>query len=55
MAIWLWIVNPLHERRITVSSGLADVFRCMSLLWLQRNPLLIDWMAQREVVTAFKE
>ncbi len=27
--------------------------RCMSLLWFQRNPLPTDWMAQREVVTAF--
>lgn len=27
--------------------------RCMSLLWFQRNPLPIDWVAQREVVVAF--
>ena len=27
--------------------------RCMSLLWFQRNPLPTDWVAQREVVTAF--
>ena len=27
--------------------------RCMSLLWLQRNPLPTDWLAQRDVVTAF--
>ena len=26
--------------------------RCMSLPWLQRNPLTADWVAQREVVTA---
>lgn len=26
---------------------------CMSLLWFQRNPLPTDWVAQREVVTAF--
>ena len=24
--------------------------RCMSLLWFQRNPLPVDWAAQREVV-----
>jgi len=27
--------------------------RCMSLLWFQRNPLPTDWVAQREVATAF--
>ena len=27
--------------------------RCMSLLWFQRNPLPTNWVAQREVVTAF--
>ena len=27
--------------------------RCMILLWFQRNPLPTDWVAQREVVTAF--
>ncbi len=27
--------------------------RCMSLIWFQRNPLPIDWVAQREVVVAF--
>ena len=27
--------------------------RCMSLLWFQRHPLLIDWVAQREVLTKF--
>ena len=27
--------------------------RCMSLLWFQRNPLPTDWVAQREVITAF--
>lgn len=27
--------------------------RYMSLLWFQRNPLSTDWMAQREVGTAF--
>jgi len=27
--------------------------RCMSLLWFQRNPLPTDWVAQREVMTAF--
>jgi len=27
--------------------------RCMSLLWLQRNPLPTEWMAQREVVARF--
>ena len=27
--------------------------KCMSLLWLQRNPLPTDWVAQREVVAAF--
>ena len=27
--------------------------KCMSLLWFQRNPLPTDWVAQREVVTAF--
>lgn len=27
--------------------------RCMSLLWLQRNPLPIDWAAQREMVARF--
>lgn len=29
--------------------------RCMSLLWFQRNPLPIDWMAQRNVVAAFDD
>ena len=27
--------------------------KCMSLLWFQRNPLPTDWVAQREVMTAF--
>lgn len=27
--------------------------RCISLLWFQRNPLPVDWVAQREVVAAF--
>ena len=27
--------------------------RCMSLLWFQRNPLPVDWVAQREVVARF--
>ena len=27
--------------------------RCMSLLWLQRNPLPTDWLAQREVIATF--
>lgn len=27
--------------------------RCMSLLWFQRNPLPIDWVAQRAVVAGF--
>ncbi|MGB9578207.1 MAG: hypothetical protein ACPL3S_02935 [Halothiobacillaceae bacterium] len=27
--------------------------KCMSLLWFLRNPLPTDWVAQREVVTAF--
>lgn len=27
--------------------------RCMSLLWLQRNPLPTVWVAQREVVAGF--
>jgi hypothetical protein len=27
--------------------------RCMSLLWFQRNPLPVGWVAQREVVAAF--
>ena len=27
--------------------------RCMSLLWLQRNPLPTEWAAQREVIAAF--
>ncbi|MDR1423365.1 MAG: site-specific recombinase resolvase [Azoarcus sp.] len=27
--------------------------RCMSLLWFQRNPLPVDWTAQREVVVRF--
>ena len=27
--------------------------RCMSLLWVQRNPLATDWVAQREVVAGF--
>jgi len=25
----------------------------MSLLWLQRNPLPLDWIEQREVVARF--
>ena len=27
--------------------------RCMSLLWFQRNPLPVDWTAQRAVVARF--
>lgn len=27
--------------------------RCMSLLWFQRHPLPIDWLAQRELVAGF--
>lgn len=27
--------------------------RCMSLIWFQRNPLPLDWIAQRRVVEAF--
>jgi hypothetical protein len=27
--------------------------KCMSLLWFQRNPLPIDWVAQRQVVAGF--
>ena len=27
--------------------------RCMSLIWFQRNPLPLDWIAQRQVVDAF--
>ena len=27
--------------------------RCMSLLWFQRNPLPVDWAAQRAVMAAF--
>jgi hypothetical protein len=27
--------------------------RCMSLLWLQRNPLLVDRLAPRELVARF--
>lgn len=27
--------------------------RCMSLLWFQRNPLPVDWLAQRELVARF--
>ncbi|MCW5235671.1 hypothetical protein [Verminephrobacter eiseniae] len=27
--------------------------RCMSLPWFQRNPLPVDWAAQREVVARF--
>ncbi|WP_448506093.1 hypothetical protein [Immundisolibacter sp.] len=27
--------------------------RCMSLIWFQRNPLPLDWIAQRRVVEGF--
>lgn len=27
--------------------------RCMSLLWFQRNPLPVDWQAQRELIAQF--
>jgi len=27
--------------------------RCMSLLWFQRHPLPVDWLAQRELVAGF--
>lgn len=27
--------------------------RCMSLVWFQRHPLPIDWLAQRELVAGF--
>jgi hypothetical protein len=27
--------------------------RCMSLIWFQRNPLPLDWIAQRRVVDEF--
>jgi DNA invertase Pin-like site-specific DNA recombinase len=36
-----------------IQMGQGQQLRCMSLLWFQRNPLPTDWMAQREVVTAF--
>ena len=27
--------------------------RCMSLLWIQRNPLPTEWASKREVIAAF--
>lgn len=29
--------------------------RRMSLIWFQRNPLPVDWAAQREIVRRFEE
>lgn len=31
----------------------AEQPRCMSLIWFQRNPLPLDWTAQRRVVEGF--
>ncbi|TXD13866.1 hypothetical protein FUT63_11480 [Extensimonas vulgaris] len=27
--------------------------RCMGLLWFQRNPLSMDWVAQRQLLVGF--
>jgi hypothetical protein len=27
--------------------------KCMNLIWFQRHPLPVDWVAQREVIAAF--
>lgn len=27
--------------------------KCLSLIWFQRNPLPVDWFAQREIIAAF--
>ena len=51
-------VNELLRLRLLEPAIIQSILagqqpRCMSLLWFQRNPLPTDWMAQREVVTAF--
>ncbi|MCG3170432.1 MAG: hypothetical protein CALGDGBN_01982 [Pseudomonadales bacterium] len=43
----------LLEPRIVQAIYAGQQPRCMSLLWFQRNPLPMDWFAQREVVERF--
>ena len=43
----------LLEPDIVKAIYAAQQPRCMSLLWFQRNPLPVDWTAQRAVVARF--
>jgi hypothetical protein len=45
----LTLLDPAIVQRILA----GQQPRCMSLLWFQRNPLPLDWMAQRAVVARF--
>jgi len=45
----LTLLEPAINQNILAGQQL----KCMSLLWLQRNPLPTDWVAQREVVVGF--
>ena len=51
-------VNELLRLTLLEPAILQDVVagrqpRCMSLLWFQRNPLPVDWLAQRDIVARF--
>jgi hypothetical protein len=45
----------LKSNLYLLAEKLTQQPRCLSLLWFQRNPISIDWVAQREVVAAFDE
>ena len=38
---------------LQIAPRCSDLPLSMSLLWFQRNPLPVDWVAQREVVARF--
>ena len=51
-------VNELLRLRLLEPAIIQSILagqqpRCMSLLWVQRNPLSTDWVAQREAVAGF--
>ena len=53
-------VNELLRLTLLEPKIISDIFhgrqpRCMSLNWFQRNPLPVDWVAQREVVAEFDQ
>ncbi|KZK74497.1 MAG: site-specific recombinase resolvase [Pelodictyon luteolum] len=45
----------LHAPDIIKKLMLGRQPRRMTLIWLQRNPLLVDWEAQRQIVKRFEE